>query len=161
MKKIMRSGIILTALFYSMNNYANKVECNFKKAELVKEKQNLLITNANGVVLYKETINPFSSLSSGIIFYKGKETTKFKPIVKIKNNSVFISALSLDLEAVSVELYYDLSDNNSGNYELIYKEKFENQMSISRIYRLDDKKKGDYKVVFKINGKTFIEKVEI
>lgn len=138
----MRSGIILAALFYSMNNYANRVEINSYKAELVTERQNQLIINVNGSILNKETI-------------------KFKPIVRIKNNLVFISMLSLDLEPVSVKLYYDPSKNSIGNYELIYQEKFEDQMNISRIYRLDEKKKGVYKVVFKIDGKTFIEKVEI
>jgi hypothetical protein len=104
---------------------------------------------------------PFTVKSYRAELHKEKETTIFKPVVRLKDNFVFIAKLSLSQEPMEIELYYDASNRHSGLYELLHTEKIENTTSIHRVYKLDKYEKGNYKVIFKSEGRTFTEKVKL
>lgn len=104
---------------------------------------------------------PFTVNSYSAELHKEKETTIFKPVVKLKDNFVFIAKLSSAEEPVDVELYYDSNDSHSGMYELLYSERITNTENIHRVYKLDKHEKGSYKIILKTEGRTFIEKVKL
>lgn len=104
---------------------------------------------------------PFTVYSYSAELHKEKETTIFKPVVRLKDNFVFIAKLSLSQEPMEIKLYYDATDSPSGGYELLYDENIENTTTIHRVYKLDKNEKGNYKVIFKSEGRTFIEKVKL
>tara|TARA_R110000772_G_scaffold112874_3_gene217166 strand:+ start:2131 stop:2739 length:609 start_codon:yes stop_codon:yes gene_type:complete len=104
---------------------------------------------------------PFTVNSYNAELLKDKETTIFKPVVKLKDNFVFIAKLSSAKEPVEIELYYDSNESHSGMYELLYTERITNTTTIHRVYKLDKYEKGNYKVVLKTEGRTFIEKVKL
>ena len=106
-------------------------------------------------------IIPFTVYSQSVVFLDEKETTIFKPVVRLKDNFIFIAKLSLGEEPVKIKLYYDSNTSHSGMYELLYSEIIENTTTIHRVYKLDENEKGTYKVVFKSEGRTFIEKVKL
>lgn len=138
----------------------------------------LTIKDYSGVILYKELINSsgtykkgfdLTALPNGAYFFEvdkdleiltipftvnankvayNKETTAFKPLVNQKNNLVFISKLSPNLEAVNIRIYAD----NNNDYELLYSEKIEGVQTVERIYKLE---KGKYKIVFNSNNQEF------
>ena len=98
---------------------------------------------------------PFKVISSEVIFNKEKELTIFKPVVKIKDNLVLISRLSLNEKPLELTIYYV----NNGDF--IFSEKFENEKSIERVYNFSKSRKGAYKIVFKTEGREFIETIRI
>jgi hypothetical protein len=116
------------------------------------------------IELYKDVeinVIPFTVNSYSAELHKEKETTIFKPVVRLKDNFVFIAKLSLSQEPMEIKLYYDASGSHSGVYELLHTEKIENTTTVHRVYKLDKYEKGNYKVIFKSEGRTFTEKVKL
>jgi len=106
-------------------------------------------------------IIPFAVNFYNAVILGEKETTIFKPVVRLKDNFIFIAKLSLNQEPVEIKLYYDSNESHSGMYELLNTETIENTATIHRVYKLDKYEKGNYKVVLKTEGRTFIEKVKL
>lgn len=106
-------------------------------------------------------IIPFTVNSYNAVILGEKETTIFKPVVRLKDNFIFIAKLSLNQEPVEIKLYYDSNESHFGMYELLYTETIENTTTIHRVYKLDKYENGNYKVVLKTEGRTFIEKVKL
>ena len=106
-------------------------------------------------------IIPFTVNAYSAELLEEKETTIFKPVVRLKDNFIFIAKLSLSQEPVEIKLYYDSNESHSGMYELLYSEIIKNTTTIHRVYKLDKYEKGNYKVVLKTEGRTFIEKVKL
>ncbi|NRD24140.1 hypothetical protein HNV10_12845 [Winogradskyella litoriviva] len=97
---------------------------------------------------------PFSVEENKIKFQKENEVTVFKPFVKLNDNVVSISKLTLNKKAVKIEIYFD----NEG-YSLLHSETIEGTQDIKRMFKLT--KKGNYKIVTRSEGKTFVEYVSI
>jgi len=104
------------------------------------------------------TTIPFNVKYNTVAFNKDKETTIYKPVVRIKNNSVYVSRLSLEYAPLEVNIYYQDEDSN---YNLIHTETVEKTKIFNRIYTLDSQVKGNYKLVFKTKDKLFVEKVKL
>ncbi|QDO93069.1 hypothetical protein FNB79_03455 [Formosa sediminum] len=96
---------------------------------------------------------PFKVETGKVSFSDAKETI-FKPVVKVKDNLVYLSKLELDKEEVSVTLSFE---NEYNNYKAIHTEKFTNTANIQRVYNLSENVPGNYKVVIKANGREFAE----
>ncbi|WP_299776669.1 hypothetical protein [uncultured Formosa sp.] len=95
---------------------------------------------------------PFN-VKTGEVTFSPNEKVIYKPVVKVKNNTVYLSKLELDKKDVTVTLSFD----NNNNYEVINKEKFTDTANIQRAYNLSKKESGNYKVVVKANGREFVE----
>ncbi|MEN3323900.1 hypothetical protein VP395_09185 [Mariniflexile soesokkakense] len=91
---------------------------------------------------------PFTISFKNIVVDKNNETTSFKPHMRQKDNLLFITKLSPNLEAIKISVY---TDNNS-EYELLHSEKIAGVLAIERVYKLE---KGNYKVVISSDNKEF------
>ena len=91
---------------------------------------------------------PFSVASNNLEFKE--ETIVFKPIVRFKNNNIYISKFTLNNETLDVFLYDD-------NQHLIYNEKLFGKNSLSRILNLSNLDSGSYRLVLKSGGKLYNE----
>lgn len=96
-------------------------------------------------------IIPFSVSFNNVEFLKNEEFKIFKPIVRIENNKLFVSKLSLDLQPMTIDIYYD----GTNGLEKIYSEKFESTKIIERIYSLDKNSAGSYKIITKTDGREY------
>ncbi|MDN3664782.1 hypothetical protein ACFFU1_00975 [Algibacter miyuki] len=88
-------------------------------------------------------IIPFTVISNEVVFNKAAEVTVFKPTVRMENNFLFISQLSLNASPLEIEIYADVN----GSYELLHSDKTENAQIIEKTFKLE---KGNYKI--KINS---------
>ena len=95
-------------------------------------------------------IIPFNVQNTKVNFKKENAQSIFKPIVTTRENVVSINKLSLNLEPLEINIYY-----NSGNNELIHTEKIKDKNNIQRVYRLLKSENGKYKVVCTTQGRTF------
>jgi len=103
-------------------------------------------------------IIPFTVNSNEVTFNKEKETSIFKPFVRVKDNKLLISQLSLELKPLSIKVY---QENNSSSDYLLYSETIENTKKIERIYSLPVKTRESYRIVFKTEGREFVEYINI
>jgi len=198
MKKVIKTNVLMVAIFTMMLNNANANNFIPLKKELkettltlnnVKKGHRLLIKDLNGLVLYKEFIQdsgsyykgfdltslpsgdyyfeldkdleikiiPFNVTFNDVVFDKKNETSIFKPTVRVKNNKVFISKLSLDLKPFEIKVYQE----NPGKDYLLYSETIENTKVIERLYTLPENQKVSYKIIFKTEGREFVEHINI
>jgi hypothetical protein len=98
-------------------------------------------------------IIPFTVSSSTVEFSKENTVTIFKPIVRTIGSKLLVSKLSLDLQPLTLEIYFE--DPISSNYERIYSEKIENTKVLEKIYALDQNKPGTYKIITKAEGRVY------
>ena len=92
-----------------------------------------------------------------MIFEKEKETSYFKPIVRVDGKRVLVSKLSLELNPMTIKFYEMTSEGSN----LVHSEIIENTKIIERIYRLAEKPKSDFKIVIKSKGREFVEYINI
>lgn len=106
----------------------------------------------------KIVIMPFTVAANEVTFEKEKEAIIYKPTVRVVDNIVYVSRLSLDTQPLKVEIYYDgaLRDTSS----LIFSEKIENTKIVERIYELSKRNKGEYTIIFKTQGRSFSERLK-
>ena len=94
---------------------------------------------------------PFSVISNKVIINEELEKTIFKPIVKLKNDILYVSKLSMDESPLEVDIYF----TESNDYSLIYSEKIENTQNIEKVFKLTGLKKGSYKIIFHSEGREY------
>ena len=98
---------------------------------------------------------PFDVESSEVNFRKGDKTTIFKPMVRVKDDKVFVSRTSFEEAPMDFKIYY------ADNSDVVLSEKFENEPFIERVYDFSSSKKGEYLFVFRSNGRKYIKSVKI
>ena len=96
-------------------------------------------------------IIPFKVSLDEVEIFKEKENNFYKPFVRSKENKIYLSRMSLNLQPLKVKIYYD----GLNGEELIYSENIKNKKIIERIYTLDKSFEGLYKIVILTEGKTF------
>jgi hypothetical protein len=96
---------------------------------------------------FRILVKPFKVASHQVIFEKNLEKVIFKPIIRAKEDLIFISKKALDKEAVKIIIYYN--DNP------IHTEVITNALQVNRIYKLDPKEKGTYRAVVYSNKKSY------
>ena len=197
MKKRMNKIVCMVMMTVTMLSYANRTysldthkEGTIITFENVKKGHQLVIKDANLLVVYKESIkkdgdyargfdltalpdgdyyvelnkdvqiviNPFTVASGIVTFDKEKETVIYKPSVRLEDNYLFVSRLSLDVQPLAMKIYYSKSAYN--DRELIFSEEIEDTKIVKRIFELSKEKKGKYTVVFETQGRTFTEKIK-
>ncbi|WP_299776677.1 hypothetical protein [uncultured Formosa sp.] len=102
---------------------------------------------------------PFTVSFGEVNFDKANEKTVYKPIVKIKNDYIYVSKLDLDKNDVKIEIYY--AAKNKNEFKLVHSDNVSNTVKIERAYRLSELHKGKYKVIINSNGKSYIENFKI
>lgn len=99
---------------------------------------------------------PFSVSANEVSFDKDNEISIFKPVVRSKENLVYISKLALSEESLSVKIYYENTDFE----ELIHSEVIKNTQVIEKVYKLLPNANGRYKIVMNTNGREYLEYIE-
>ena len=102
---------------------------------------------------------PFNVKSNNVKFNKELKETIYKPFVRVEDNKIFVSKLSLESNPLSVKIYYD--DSRGFSNELIHRETIENTKNIQKVYRLDKNEKGNYRIVLKSEGRIYTEFLDI
>ena len=118
---------------------------------------------ANGSYTYEVVgdtnieITSFVVDDSALLFDVESKKTIFKPTLRVKDDLLLVSQLSLLKEPLRIKMYYSDAQDELRNFDLIYTEKIEEDMILERVYGLDKSKTGDYKIKFISNGKVFTE----
>ena len=99
---------------------------------------------------FRILVKPFKVASHQVIFRKNLEKVIFKPIIRAKEDLIFISKKASDKEPVKIIIYYN--DNP------IHTEVITNELHVNRIYKLDPKEKGTYRAVVFSNKKSYAKK---
>ena len=103
----------------------------------------------------KIIVIPFTVTLDEVNFNEEEESTVFKPVVRVKDQMVYVSRPSFDENPIKVKIFF------SENYDLIISEKFEKETELKRIYDFSKSKKGNYVFVFESNGRTYSKSVKI
>ncbi len=103
---------------------------------------------------------PVTVMNDDVLLETEKATIVYKPVVRVKEEIVYVSKLSLDHEPMTVKLYYEDSMAKN-NYELIFAETLRNEDVLDRAYKLSKKEKGNYRVVISTGDRTFTEYIKI
>ncbi|MDP3313407.1 hypothetical protein [Lutibacter sp.] len=98
----------------------------------------------------KIKIIPFTVSSKNVNFEKEKETVFFKPIVRFKDDVVYISKLALKKETMNIKVY-DINAN------LLYSEELKDNTNLGRKLNFSKLELGNYRVVLKSDGRVFEE----
>ncbi|WP_040280623.1 hypothetical protein [Psychroserpens damuponensis] len=85
---------------------------------------------------FEIVITPFIIQSRNVVFLDSKEKIVFKPVVRTKDNQLLISLLSMDVETLDIELFY--------NGVSILKDELTGDQVLNKVYKLSDHEKGDY-----------------
>lgn len=197
MKKRMKHIVCTGMMIVSMLSFANgtsSLDINKERTvitfENVKKGHQLVIKDANLLVVYKEFIQkngnyakgfdltslpdgnyyveldkdvkivviPFTVTSNKVAFKKEKETVIYKPTVRLQDNYLFVSRLSLAVAPLKVKLYY--TESFQQGRELLFSEEIENTKIVERVFELSKEKKGSYTVVFESQGREFTERIK-
>ncbi|MDP2068750.1 MAG: hypothetical protein Q8K04_07265 [Lutibacter sp.] len=96
----------------------------------------------------KIEIIPFTVTSNNVDFEKEKVTIFFKPIVRFKDDVVYISKLALEKEALNIKVY-------DTNFNLLYSENLKNNINLGRKLSFSKLEPGNYMLVLKSEGRVF------
>ncbi|MGJ8743500.1 hypothetical protein [Polaribacter sp.] len=153
-----------------------RVEFNF-----VKKGQNLTIKNYDGTTIYNQEISnsgkysrvfnlaalengtytaelnktfevivkPFIVKEGSISFLENEEYTIYKPLIRFEKNRLFISKMNTSKEPIVVTLYY--------NNEVIFSEKFKDEVLFEKVLRMKKNKKGTYRAVINSNNNSYVK----
>lgn len=102
---------------------------------------------------------PFNVNYNKVTFNKDEEVIVYKPTIRLKEELLFVSQLSMRKAPLKIEMFYD--KDFTGNYELIHSETLKNNTTPEKIFKLSEKEKGRYKIVFTTEGRLFEEKFNL
>jgi hypothetical protein len=103
----------------------------------------------------KIVLIPFNVALNEVNFIKEEKNTIYKPVVRVKDEMVYLSRSSIDENPINVKIYF------SENYDLILSEKFEKESELKRVYDFSKSKKGNYVFVFESNGRKYSKYIKI
>jgi len=196
MKNLVKKSLVVLGLFTSLMGYANAGPEMIKEKESkvtnlsfksVKQGSKLSIKDANGLILYKESIGktgkyskgfdltalpngdyyfeleselkivliPFNVAQNEVNFKKEEKNTIFKPVIRVKDEIVYLSRPSFDETPIDVKIFF------SKNHDLILSEKFEKESELKRVYDFSKSQKGNYTFVFESNGRKYSKSIKI
>jgi hypothetical protein len=124
-----------------------------------------LTTLPNGSYLFELdrdleiTTIPFTVESSVVSFNSDLETKTFKPYVKVEDDMLYITKLSLNSAPLEIEIFFKSSLSYSES-ELVYSETIKDTKSIGKAFKLSGLKQGTYKVNLISEGREFTTLIE-
>ena len=103
----------------------------------------------------KIVLIPFNVVQNEVNFNKEEENTIFKPVIRVKDEIVYLSRPSFDETPIDVKIFF------SKNNDLILSEKFEKESELKRVYDFSKSQKGNYTFVFESNGRKYSKSIKI
>ncbi|MFT5242537.1 MAG: hypothetical protein ACJA1H_000973 [Glaciecola sp.] len=98
-------------------------------------------------------VTPFIIQSNSVLFLDSKEKTIFKPVVRLENDRLLISHMSLEEEPLNIELFYE--------GERIFKDQLVGKQILNQVYKLSDPEKGSYYLRMSSGDRSFIKSFEL
>lgn len=98
-------------------------------------------------------INSLQVNKNIVTYTNNSNKTIYKPVFRAKDSRVIISKLGLDIDEMTVELYF--------KNELIHSETVKGQDVLNRVYKLDDSVRGNYTAIIRSNGRVFVENFKL
>ncbi|AUS05046.1 hypothetical protein [Pseudotamlana carrageenivorans] len=166
--------------FYSINAEGNRTTLTLNYA---KEGTALAIKDANGSVLYSETIKAtgrykrdfdLNFLPNGNYFFEinkdleikeipftlnagvakfNKEKVVYKPFIRVENDLLYITKLAVDGEPLDVKIYF--TEKNKHNSTLLVSEKLKSTDKIEKVYKLEGMNKGEFQIILHSGNRSF------
>ena len=102
---------------------------------------------------FETIIKPFLVENGLVTFTPEENKTIFKPIIRIQDNLLLISKISLENQPIKITLYY------KGN--VIYTETSTDTKVLNRAFRLLKNKKGNYTASINTNNKNYSKNFKI
>lgn len=102
---------------------------------------------------FEVIIKPLEIKDNAIVFLKNKEKKVFKPLMRIDNDKLLISQMTLGSNHIEVEIYYDDT--------LIYSENVKGEKTMNRIYKFSDTESGEYQAIVKADDRTYIKQFKL
>ena len=103
----------------------------------------------------KIVVIPFRVDSSEVVFDKESEESIYKPVVRTKDNMVYVSRTVIEQTPLTYKIYY------ADNYDLVHTAKFEELEEVKTAFDFSAAKKGNYVFVFESKGRKFTKNVKI
>ena len=103
----------------------------------------------------KIVVIPFNVNASTVLFDKDSKEFIYKPVVRTKDDMVYVSRTVLEHTPLSYKVYY------SDNYDLVHTAKFNEMEEVKKAYDFSTAKKGNYVFVFESKGRKFSKKIKI
>ncbi|WP_179353461.1 hypothetical protein [Winogradskyella vidalii] len=98
-------------------------------------------------------INSLQVNKNVVTFTNDTSKTIYKPVFRAEDSRVIISKLGLDINEMTVELYF--------KNELIHSETVKGNDVLNRVYKLDPSVRGNYTAIIKSNGRVFVENFKL
>jgi hypothetical protein len=103
----------------------------------------------------KIVVIPFNVNSSEVVFDKESKESIYKPVLRIKDNIVFVSRATIDQTPLSYKIYY------ADNYDLVDAENFDELEEVKKVYDFSNSEKGNYIFVFESKGRKYSKTIKI
>lgn len=100
-------------------------------------------------------IIPFNVVSNQVVFKNEEKSTIFKPLIRVKDDMVYVSRISYTESPIQYNIYY------AASADLVLSEKVSDETHLKKIYDFSKAKKGKYFFVFKSDGRKFSKTVKI
>jgi hypothetical protein len=84
-----------------------------------------------------------------VTFLNNKNETEFKPVIRTKNNLLYISKLAFNPESIKVTIYYKET--------AIFSETLKDKKYLKRIYKLSENEIGKYTVIIDTKDRYFVK----
>ncbi len=98
-------------------------------------------------------IKEFYVKNGFVTFLNNSNKKLFKPVIRTKDNFIYLSKLALNKKEMKVSIYY--------KGENILTETLKGNDLLKRIYKLSEIKTGDYKVIVNSDNRTYIKNFNI
>jgi len=103
----------------------------------------------------KIDIIPFNVRLNKVLFDKDSEESIYKPVVRTKDNMVYVSRTVIDQTPLSYKIYY------ADNYDLIDTAEFEELEEVKKVYDFSSSEKGNYIFEFESKGRKYTKMIRI
>lgn len=98
---------------------------------------------------FKIITKKFNVKNGLVTFLNNKNETEFKPVIRTKNNLLYISKLAFNPESIKVTIYYKET--------AIFSETLKDKKYLKRIYKLSENETGNYKVIIDTKDRYFVK----
>ncbi len=103
----------------------------------------------------KIVVVPFNVKSNVVVFDKESEESIYKPVIRTKEDMVYVSRPSIDNTSLSYKIFYAAND------ELVESENFEEMEEVKKVYDFSNAERGTYVFVFESKGRVYSKTVKI
>jgi len=104
---------------------------------------------------FKIVVRPFNVHSNEVVFDKNLEESIYKPMLRTKDDLVFVSRIDMENTALSYKIYYE------DNYELVDAVSFEEFEKVEKVYDFSNSERGTYIFVFQFDGRKYTKAIKI